>query len=187
MTTPMRTGRTPACNRSAASRTGRRSARRSIRSAEGQDDFANIQNAINKCPAGQVVQLGAGAFTVHMADLPIQISTGIVLRGTGACSGSSSPYCQTSITVSDGALAYTGGMCGTSASSKGACPNGGPAAILIAPVSPDYNYSWAQCGNFGGTVGTGCGAADAGRRRRAGADDDPGQQHERVSRSECGF
>src|SRR6185437_13346171 len=35
----------------------------------GQDDFANIQNAINKCPAGEVVQLGAGAFTVRMADL----------------------------------------------------------------------------------------------------------------------
>ena len=31
----------------------------------GQDDFTNIQNAINKCPAGEVVQLGAGAFTVH--------------------------------------------------------------------------------------------------------------------------
>src|SRR5579872_3714461 len=77
----------------------------------GKDDFTDIQNAINKCPAGEVVQLGAGAFTVHLADLPIQISTGIVLRGTGACTGSSSPYCQTSITVSDGALAYTGGMC----------------------------------------------------------------------------
>ena len=83
----------------------------------GKDDFTNIQNAINKCPAGEVVQLGAGAFTVHLADLPIQISTGIVLRGTGSCTGSSSPYCQTSITVSDGALAYTGGMCGTSTSS----------------------------------------------------------------------
>ena len=125
----------------------------------GKDDFANIQNAINKCPAGQVVQLGAGAFTVRMADLPIQVSTGIVLRGTGACTGSSSPYCQTSITVSDGVLAYTGGMCGTSATSKAACPNGGPAAILIAPVSPDYNYSWAKCGNTGYTTGTGCGAA----------------------------
>ena len=83
----------------------------------GQDDFTDIQNAINKCPAGEVVQLGAGAFTVHMADLPIQISTGIVLRGTGSCTGSSSPYCQTSITVADGALAYTGGKCGTSTSS----------------------------------------------------------------------
>ena len=49
----------------------------------GQDDFTNIQNAINNCPAGEVVQLGAGAFTVHLADLPIQISTGIALRGTG--------------------------------------------------------------------------------------------------------
>ena len=49
----------------------------------GQDDFTNIQNAINNCPAGQVVQLGAGAFTVHIADLPIQISTGITLRGNG--------------------------------------------------------------------------------------------------------
>jgi hypothetical protein len=80
----------------------------------GRDDFTDIQKAINGCPAGEVVQLGAGTFTVHIADLPIQISKGIILRGTGNCSGSSSPYCQTSITVSDGALAYTGGMCGTS-------------------------------------------------------------------------
>ena len=100
----------------------------------GQDDFTNIQNAINKCPAGQVVQLGAGAFTVKTADMPIQISTGITLRGTGACAGSSSPYCQTSITVSDGALAYTGGKCGTSTTSEVACPNGGPAVIYISPV-----------------------------------------------------
>ena len=72
----------------------------------GQDDFTNIQNAINRCPAGQVVQLGAGAFTVHVADLPIQISTGITLRGTGNCSGSSSPYCQTSITCPMGPRLY---------------------------------------------------------------------------------
>jgi uncharacterized repeat protein (TIGR02543 family) len=124
----------------------------------GQDDFTNIQNAINSCAAGKVVQLGAGAFTVHIADLPIHISTGITLRGSGDCSGSSSPYCQTSISVSDGALAYTGGMCGTSTSNKVGCPNGGPPVILMAPVAPDYNYSWAKCGNTGGNIGTGCGA-----------------------------
>ena len=28
----------------------------------------------------------------------------------------------------------------------------------MAPVSPDYNYSWAQCGNVGSNLGTGCGA-----------------------------
>jgi hypothetical protein len=127
----------------------------------GQDDFANIQNAINKCPAGQVVQLGAGAFTVRMADLPIQISTGIVLRGTGACAGSSSPYCQTSISVTDGLQPYqpNGPQCGTSTSSERSCPNGGPPIILVGPVSPDYNYSWAKCSNVGSVVGTGCGAA----------------------------
>jgi Divergent InlB B-repeat domain len=122
----------------------------------GQDDFTNIQNAINSCPAGQVVQLGGGAFSVHMADLPIRISTGITLRGTGNCSGSSSPYCQTSISVADGALAYTGGKCGTSTSSEVTCPNGGPSVIQVAPVNPGYNYSWAKCGNAG--LGTGCGA-----------------------------
>ena len=124
----------------------------------GQDDFTNIQNAINNCAAGSVVQLGAGAFTVHIADLPIHISKGITLRGSGDCSDSTSPYCQTSISVSDGALAYTGGMCGTTTANKVACPNGGPPVILMAPVAPDYNYSWAQCGNIGARVGTGCGA-----------------------------
>jgi len=124
----------------------------------GQDDFTNIQNAINNCPAGEVVQLAAGAFSVHLADLPINISTGITLRGTGACSGTSSPYCQTSISVIDGALAYTGGMCGTSTSDEVACPNGGQPEVLVAPVLPDYNYSWETCGNVGANLGTGCGA-----------------------------
>ena len=126
----------------------------------GRDDFIDIQNAINNCPAGEVVQLGAGAFTVHMADLPIQISKGISLRGTGSCGGLSSPYCQTSINVSDGLQPYqpNGPQCGTSTSAEAACPNGGPAVIQIAPVNPDYNYSWAECGNVGTKLGTGCGA-----------------------------
>ncbi len=127
----------------------------------GADDFTNIQNAINSCPSGGVVQLAAGAFTIHLADMPIQISTSVVLRGTGNCGGSSSPYCQTSITVSDGALAYTGGMCGTDASHQVACPNGGFPEVLVSPVF-GYNWSWAQCGNVGSTVGTGCGATPLG-------------------------
>src|SRR5277367_6786646 len=28
----------------------------------------------------------------------------------------------------------------------------------MAPVAPDYNFSWAKCGNVGTTLGTGCGA-----------------------------
>jgi len=123
----------------------------------GQDDYTNIQNAINNCAVGSVVQLGAGAFTVHLADIPIKIAKGITLRGAGDCSGSTSPYCQSSISVSDGALAYTGGTCG-SMTNQVTCPNGGPPVILMAPVSPDYNYSWAKCSNVGSVLGTGCGA-----------------------------
>jgi hypothetical protein len=128
----------------------------------GQDDYTNIQNAIDNCPAGEVVQLGAGAFGIHLADMPIHISTGISLRGTGNCTGASSPYCQTSISVIDGALAYQvdgfSPLCGTSSSTTTDCPNGGQPEILISPVEPDYNYSWEQCGNVGGPLGTGCGA-----------------------------
>jgi hypothetical protein len=128
----------------------------------GQDDANNIKTAIANCPPGEVVQLGAGAFSVYLADLPIYISKGITLRGTGNCTGSSSPYCETSITVADGILAYqvTGfsPLCGTSSATGIACPNGGPSEVEMTPVAPDYNYSWAQCGNIGSVVGTGCGA-----------------------------
>jgi hypothetical protein len=124
----------------------------------GKDDYTDIQNAIDSCPAGEVVQLAAGAFSIKLADMPIQIPTGITLRGTGTCTGSSSPFCKTSISVMDGALAYTGGMCGTDTSHEVTCPNGGQPEVLMAPVLPDYNYSWETCGNVGATVGTGCGA-----------------------------
>ena len=124
----------------------------------GGDDFTQIQNAINNCPAGDVVMLGAGTFNVHVADLPIQISTGIVLRGTGTCSGTGSPDCASVITVSDGALAYTGDECGTDTSHEVTCPNGGPSVIDIMPVNPSWNFSWAQCGNVGTNTGNNCGA-----------------------------
>jgi len=46
----------------------------------GQDATDGIQNAIARCPAGQVVQLSAGEFKITR---PLIISTGIVLRGQG--------------------------------------------------------------------------------------------------------
>jgi hypothetical protein len=128
----------------------------------GLDDDANIQNAIDNCPAGEVVQLAAGAFSIHLADMPIHISKGITLRGTGDCGGTTSPYCQTSITVTDGILPYQVSgyypLCGTSSATAKDCPNGGEPEVLISPVLPDYNYSWESCSNVGGNVGTGCGA-----------------------------
>ncbi len=48
----------------------------------GQDDTANIQAAINACPAGQVVQLSAGTFTIAEGNY-VLLNKGITLRGAG--------------------------------------------------------------------------------------------------------
>ena len=42
---------------------------------------ANIQNAINSCPEGQVVVLNAGTFTISST---LQLNKGVVLRGAGS-------------------------------------------------------------------------------------------------------
>jgi hypothetical protein len=48
----------------------------------GQDDTTIIQNAINGCPAGQVVQLSAGTFTIAEGST-IHLSKAVTLRGAG--------------------------------------------------------------------------------------------------------
>lgn len=47
----------------------------------GKNDLTQIQNAINNCPAGQVVLLAAGKFSVSGT---ISITKGVVLRGAGS-------------------------------------------------------------------------------------------------------
>jgi hypothetical protein len=49
----------------------------------GQDDTANVQNAIEACPLGQVVSLAAGTFTIAEGSF-IQLDRGVTLRGAGA-------------------------------------------------------------------------------------------------------
>src|ERR1700733_6918077 len=48
----------------------------------GQDDTADIQNAIDTCPAWEVVSLTSGSFTIAEGNY-ILIDTGITLRGAG--------------------------------------------------------------------------------------------------------
>jgi hypothetical protein len=48
----------------------------------GADDTANIQNAINSCPAGEVVSLAAGTFTIGEGNF-VLINKGVTLRGSG--------------------------------------------------------------------------------------------------------
>jgi hypothetical protein len=47
-----------------------------------RDDAARIQGAINKCAAGQVVQLAAGTFLINAGNF-LLINKGITLRGSG--------------------------------------------------------------------------------------------------------
>jgi hypothetical protein len=49
----------------------------------GADDTTNIQNAIDRCPEGQVVKLAAGSYTVAEGN-QILLNKGITLRGSGA-------------------------------------------------------------------------------------------------------
>jgi len=52
----------------------------------GLDDTTNIQNAVNACPAGEVVSLAAGTFTVGEGNF-VLLNNGITLRGAGPCAG----------------------------------------------------------------------------------------------------
>ncbi len=112
----------------------------------GADDLANIQNAINKCPAGQVVQLGAGTFTISMSE-HINLSQGITLRGSGTCTNSSSPYCPTVINVYNGLLAWTGGKCGTSTSNEVGCVSNPAIQVEPAAMVNYYDFGWSKCGH----------------------------------------
>lgn len=51
--------------------------------AGGQDDSVGINKLIQACPAGSVVQLGAGTFTMGKGNY-IAVNKGVVLRGQGA-------------------------------------------------------------------------------------------------------
>ena len=78
----------------------------------GKDDTANINNAIASCPAGDVLMLAAGTFTVNEGET-INVNKAITLRGTGACNVASTPYCATVINEANGAVLNTY-VCGQS-------------------------------------------------------------------------
>ena len=77
----------------------------------GNDDSAQINNAIAACPAGGAVTLAAGTFTINEGNY-ISLNKGVTLRGTGSCDNASSPYCSTLITMQGGAVvnSYTCGQ-----------------------------------------------------------------------------
>jgi hypothetical protein len=124
------------------------------------DATAGIQNAINNCPAGQVVQLSAGKFTINN-DI-VYLNKGITLRGAGsslttlqrtngAVQGSGSPgVAKPVIIVGPSRWASQGTACNLAANAaKGACsvqlasaPAGGLSAGQIVLIDELSGAAW---------------------------------------------
>lgn len=113
------------------------------------DDAANINKAITNCPSGSIVTLAAGTFTLDQSEF-IELDKGVTLRGSGACTNASSPYCPTVITVDNGVLpdwtisSTTGGLnCGKTTTSLVSCSLN--PVIWMAPISGLFDYGWSGC------------------------------------------
>ena len=97
----------------------------------GQDDTSDIQAAINNCPAGDVVLLSAGTFTVGEGNF-ILLNKGITLRGAGPRS-----------TI----IQRTNGCRPLSPSSNGNCGSNPSPFIIVGPKQ--YN-NWLYSTNLTG-------------------------------------
>ena len=95
----------------------------------GLDDTTNIQNAVTACPAGQVVSLPAGTFTVTEGN-SIMLNNGITLRGAGPGS-----------TI----IQRTNGCKALSRSSNGNCGSN-PSPFII--VGPEQYNDWVTSTNL---------------------------------------
>ena len=102
----------------------------------GLDDTTNIQNAVNACPAGQVVSLSAGTFTVTEGNF-ILLNSGITLRGAGPCAGNSASTCTL--------IQRTNGCQALSRSSNGNCGSNPTPFIIVGPE--EYN-DWVTSTNL---------------------------------------
>ena len=102
----------------------------------GLDDTANIQNAVTACPAGQVVTLSAGAFTIAEGN-SILLNKGVTLRGAGPCAGNSASSCTR--------IRRTNGCQPLSPKSNGNC-GGKPSPFII--VGPEQYNDWVTSTNL---------------------------------------
>ena len=103
----------------------------------GADDTANIQNAIEACPLGQVVKLAAGTFTIAEGSY-VLLDRGVTLRGAGA-----------GVTI----LQRTTGAHLEPGQAYGSNPS---PIIIIGPAR--YGLNWNTDGNVGTSINL---AADA--------------------------
>ncbi len=100
----------------------------------GLDDTRNIQKAVDACPAGEVVSLATGTFTVGEGS-SIMVNKGITLRGAGPCAGNSS--CTL--------IQRTNGCQPLSPESNGSCGSN-PSPFII--VGPEKYNNWVYSTNL---------------------------------------
>jgi hypothetical protein len=133
------------------------------------DDANTINNAINNCPAGEVVQLAAGTFQLDTSE-NIILDKGITLRGTGNCTQTSlganpettgGPFCATVVQYYNGTWPVPNGPeCGSTTSTPpggtaptklGSCPETFCALICVQPSNAALvNFGWGGCELNGG-------------------------------------
>jgi hypothetical protein len=115
------------------------------------DDTAQIQAAINACPAGQVVQLAAGTFIIDSGNFLV-INKGITLRGAGpgqttlAKTNGAKPYPQAGVSARPSPLILVGpAMWGTAGDAAGAV---GSTNLTADAVKGAYAVTVASAAGF---------------------------------------
>lgn len=114
------------------------------------DDHSLLVAAISACTAGQFILMGTGTFNYAQSQLPIVVSKGITIRGsgsaTGACDASMGTPCWgTVLQTYDGPQPTYNStpQCGVTISSTSSCPNGS-GFFLVGPNGL-FNYGMAGC------------------------------------------
>lgn len=114
------------------------------------DDHSLLVAAISACTAGQFIQMGSGTFNYAQSQLPIVLSKGITIRGTGSPVGScdasmGTPCWSTVLQTYDGPQPTyrSPPQCGVTISSTSSCPNGS-GFFLVGPNGL-FNYGMSGC------------------------------------------
>ena len=117
------------------------------------DDATKLNAAIAACPAGQVVQMGAGTFNYALSQLPMVVNKGITIRGSGTdvgtCNAATGTPCwPTVLQTYDGPQPKyaSPAQCGVTIGTTTNCPNTS-GFFMLAPNGP-FDFGWGGCNPF---------------------------------------
>lgn len=107
----------------------------------------------SSCTTGVITLTGNASHAVATNDVlvaftngvPILIGKGVTVRGVGACSNVSSPYCPSSIAQNNGVISWASATttCGNSSSATVPCSTDPLVAIQPAAASNVFDFGWS--------------------------------------------